>query len=297
MDIWRPNVLVLGPGSIKGLLIVSALSRLVEENNFLEGVKTYLGISVGAAISLLMVCGYTPNEIIDIAMSIDLTEDFFTIKIDDVRKNLGLISNKTVEESLKRHVEAKLGMVPTMKQLFNLTGFNLCITAFNLDKLELDFFDKEDDISCVDAAMLSMSMPFIMQPRTYKGCVYTDGALGNPYPISKFDTNGNNVLGLYITNDEDFHSSRKNPSVFLHHIVHASMKMIRDMEIKNASGNVKHIVLKSNVKDSTGLSITLETKQQMIRDGYKTADKFLKIISDPEKYQLELQEGEEIPFE
>jgi NTE family protein len=293
---WKPDVLILGPGGSRGFLEIGALKKLFE-NDFLKNVTKWVGISVGAAIALLIVAGYTIEEIIDICIGVNILEDILTINLNDLTKKLGLIKIKSIEKKLKHYVSLKFGLIPTLKQLYEFTNLDLFLVTFNFDKMRPEFLNKdsEPELSCVEATMMSMSIPILFQPRKYKGDFFIDGAIGAPYPISNFDQNGNKILGIFIcSNDEIFNI--ENPINYLYRLIHSSMKVLRDMEIKNASSNVKHIILKTLIKDTTGLSINEESRHFMINMGYQTADEFIRVNSDPEKYKIVLSENEEIPF-
>ena len=321
-NVWMPDIVLIGPGGAKALLELGCLKRLFEEKiniqpidiqpidiqstdieqkepiPFLNNVKTWVGISAGAAICLLYVIGNSIDEIIDICMEINLLEDIIAIKLDEARQKLGLIKNKSIEDKLKQSIQSKLGFIPTLKQLYSLTGLNLSIVTYNLDKMRPEFLNKESDpdLSCIEAAMMSMAIPILIQPRKYKGCIYVDGALGAPYPVSEFDVENKKILGIYISSEEDLFCSDKKPISFLYRLIHSSMKVLRDNEIKYASKNVKHIPLKTTVRDTTGISLNAEARQDMIDQGYECANSFLKFNSNPEKYDLFLYEDEEIPF-
>ena len=135
-----------------------------------------------------------------------------------------------------------------------------------------------------------------MQPRKYKGCIYVDGALGAPYPVLKFDCDDKKVLGMYISSEEDCFCSDKKPTNFLYRLIQSSMKVLRDNEIKYASKNVKNIALKTLLRDTTGLSMDAKSRTSLIEQGYECGNSFLKVNCNPEKYDLNLEENEEIPF-
>ena len=161
-----------------------------------------------------------------------------------------------------------------------------------------EFLDKdtEPDLSCVEAAMMSMAVPILMLPRKYKSNVYIDGAIGSPYPVSAFDHDENKILGMYISSEVDLYSSDKNPTNFIYRLVQAGIKVIRDKEIEHSSSNVKHSPLKTLIRDTTGISIDKESRYLMVEQGYNCAETFLKINTNPEKYNLNISEIEEIPF-
>ena len=294
---WTPEILLIGSGGAKGLIFLGALKRLFLEPDFLNRVKHWVGISIGAAISLMIVVGYKIDEIIDLCIDLNLIDDIIHINLDEAREKLGLIKNKTIEEKLKRYISLKYGFIPTLQQLYILTGVDITMVTFNIDKMRSEYLDKdsEGELSCVEAAMMSMAVPILMQPRKYKGNVYVDGAIGNPYPVTIFDES-KNVLGIYVSSEEDLYYCDKKPSSFIYRLIQASMKIIRDNEIRHSSANVKHIKISTSVRDTTGILIDRESRETMINDGYASADAFLKINSNPEKYDSSIRENKEIPF-
>lgn len=303
MNEWTPDIVVCGPGGSRGFLILGALKCLFEEklqNNelFMSKVNKWVGISVGAAISLLIVAGYSIDEIVDLCIDVNLIDDILCINLEEAKQKMGLIKNKTVEEKLKQFILQKYSYIPTLEQLYMLTGLHLTLVAFNIDKMRPEFLDRdtEPELSCVEAAMMSMAVPILMQPRKHKGNIFIDGALGAPYPVLSFDHDNNNVLGMYISSEEDLYSSDKKASSFIYRLIQASMKVLRDVEIKHASSNVKHIPLRTMIRDTTGILIDKESRQLMINQGYECAENFLKINRNPEKYNISFPENEEIPF-
>src|SRR6056297_432346 len=102
----NPEVLVLGPGGVKGFLQLGALYRL-EQDKMLDNIQIYCGVSVGAIISLMMVCGYTISEIIMDAVDMDLFEDFSNISISKIPKKIGIMSNKAIKKKLEEKIIQK----------------------------------------------------------------------------------------------------------------------------------------------------------------------------------------------
>lgn len=295
---WKPDVILLGPAGAKIFLINGSLKRLYESPNFLDDVKIWAGVSAGAAICLLIVIGYTIDEIIVLCLDMNILDEIININLDEIKTNLGLIKNKTIEEKLKESIIKKIGYIPTLKELYLLTGLNLVLVAFNIDKIRSEFLDKdsEPNLSCLEAAMMSMAVPLLIQPRKYKSHMYCDGAIGSPYPVLNFDIDNNKVLGMYISSEEDLYCPDKTPTNYIYRLIQAGMRSLRKFEIKYSSSNVKNIALKTLIRDTTGLTINKETRQEMVNYGYKMADDFLKINSNPDKYKYNLEENEEIPF-
>ena len=296
---WKPNILLCGPSGAKLFLIGGGTKRLFDEPDFLSDVKHFAGVSAGAALTLLIIVGYKINEIIELCMDLTIVDDLTNISLDEAREKLGLIRNQTIEKKLSDAIIRKIGFIPTMKQLFCLTGLTWTAVAFNVDKMRSEFFNKdtEPDLSVLEAAMMSMAVPLLIQPRKYRGDCFVDGGVVSPLPVLHFDHSGNKVLALYICGEEDLSYSDKQPTTFLYRLIHSGMKALREFNIQYSSANVKFIPLKTVVKDTTGISLDKETRQKMVEYGYSCADSFLKINSNPDKYDIILKENEEIPFE
>ena len=291
---WRPNVLVLGPGGVKGFLELGALLQF-EKKGYFENIEYYTGCSAGAAIVLLIVAGYKISEILQICWNINVLNDITDLDIKDIKEKTGLISNKTVETLLTNKIIEKFGKVLTLKQLYYATGKIINIVTYNLDDDQTEYFNKdtEPNISCIHAVMMSMAIPLLMQSRRYKGRDYIDGAIGNPYPIDIHDDGINQILGIYIS------SSKGNNSGILkkaYKMLHASMGQIRNRIINTSSKQCKHLELNSNIMDATGITVPIELKKEMIRSGYQEANKFIEKIQNPNKYRILLSDDEEIPI-
>lgn len=295
---WNPDVILIGPAGAKAFLLMGVLKKLFQEPDFFKNVHTWAGVSAGAAISLLLSIGYTIQDIEDLSMDINIVEDIININLDEARQKLGLIKNKTLEDTLKKAIIKKVGFIPTMKQLYLITGVNLVLISFNLDTYKTEFFskDSEPDLSCLEAVMMSMTVPVLIQPRKYKGSTYVDGAVAAPYPVLHFDKNNDKVLGIYVSSEQDLYTSDKAAN-YIFRLVQSGMRTIRHFNIEYSSDNVKHIPVQTNIKDVTGLSISKEVREQMIEYGYRTGENFLKINENPEKYDINLKDNEEIPFE
>jgi predicted acylesterase/phospholipase RssA len=119
---WKPDLLLCGPSGPKAFLITGAIKRLYEDKNFLADVKHFVGVSAGAATTLLLVVGYTIDEIIDFYMDLSIIDDIANINLNEVREKFGLIRNQTIEKRLSDTVTKKLGFIPTLKQLYCITG-------------------------------------------------------------------------------------------------------------------------------------------------------------------------------
>ena len=295
-EIWQPEELVLGPGAVKGFLILGALQKLLD---YYKNVKYWTGCSIGSAIALLLVSGYTIEEIIEDCLAFDVLEDLNHITLQNILEKAGIISNQNMEETMSMRIQQKFGFIPTLKQLYLATGLIYTSVTYNNTKMRTEYLNKdtEPDILCVEAAMMSMAMPVAIQPRIYKGCEYVDGAVGDPYPILYHDNGKRNILGIYISSDHNTCKNNNIKTAILHkayEAVQALIKSLRDKHIEWASDKVKHLGLTTDIKDSIGITINRAAREAMIKSGYNNAEVFLAQISHPNKYTILLSEDEEI---
>jgi len=242
---WKPEILVLGPGGIKGFLELGALVGLQSEG-MLSDVTTYVGVSVGAIISLLLVVGYKVTEIISEAADANIFEDISSVSWKDVKENFGLVSSAPIKRKLTRSIMEKFGYIPNLEQLYHSTGLKLvCVTA-NLDKEcpEYMSYETEPYISCVDAVMYSMNIPIIFTNSNIRDVYTWYGALANPYPVDEYDDGVTNILGVYIestrrTNEEPSDSTT---TMYIHKLIQFTMSRLREQTIKTCSENCKHLL-------------------------------------------------------
>jgi predicted acylesterase/phospholipase RssA len=280
---WSPQVVVLGPGGIKGFLELGALCAC-EDKHFLPLVDTYVGVSVGAMISLLKVVGYTMKEIIAIAADTDILQDMTNISMRSSWDNMGILSNEPIRQKLTTLVGNKsAGQIPTLAELYQRTGLSLISVTLNYDDDRVEYMGPTTNptISCVTAVMLSMNIPFVLHRILYEGKIYVDGALGNPYPVDLFDDGTTDILGFYIKTRQNNSPGSGNMSIwsYMSKTFSAAMDHHRERIIRYASPNCRHICLFTEVNDTIGITVTPEDKAKMIIDGYRAGLTFIQMCN------------------
>lgn len=294
---WKPSVIVLGPGGVKGYLELGAL-LVFEKEDYFDSVNYWTGCSIGSAIALLVVCGYTIEEIVDDFINFNILNEFIGINIGNILDKAGLIKNETMEKLLTLRISQKFGFIPTLKQLYLSTNIILTTTVYNTDKTRTEYFNKdtEPDISCIEAAMISMAMPIIIESRIHNGSEYIDGAIGDPYPVLIHDNGQRDILGIYIDSESSSIKNINIPNIIYKgfEAIQGSIKTRRDQNIEWASNKCKHVELKSNIQDSVGLTVDENTRKLMVKQGYESALLFLDKMKNPNRYNLLLGDDEEI---
>jgi predicted acylesterase/phospholipase RssA len=296
LPVWFPRVLVIGPGGIKGLKALGFLAP-VEDSHLLDNVDTYGGVSIGAVISLLLICGYQAREIVREAVTFDIFKEIGSFDFRNIMENKGFLSSEPVRRRLTQLVINKFGNVPTLHGLYMMTGKAFIAVTLNATDeicMMMNPFDNPD-VSCVDAAMFSMNIPFIFYQLIHRGKILVDGALANPYPVDYFDDGRTNILGIYmktasVRSDPVPHP----PGVIVQRlddpsgsvplasyplkIIHSLMDHRRNHIIQNTSAYCKHVCLEVTIGhgvDTLGLESSMDDKAKMLVEGFNEGKAFL----------------------
>lgn len=278
-DIWLPETIVLGPGGIKGYMQLGAL-KYMYDNHLLDNVKAWVGCSIGSIISLLMQVGFTPNEIIFWSTDVEILNDSSSIKIAEIIKNVGVISNADIKRTLIEMIESKLGMVPSLEQLYCITGYEFTIVTVRIISpiTKTVYITRKTNpyLSCVDAVLLSSNIPYVFHRMSFNGYYHIDGAFGNPYPVDIADDGETNVLGLYIMSDPG--SDYDNIATYTALTVYTPINSLRNMIISNSSERCKHMRLMCGQLKVGGLIMDAEQRGALTAIGVTQCQRFFKIL-------------------
>ena len=283
-DVWKPNVLVLGPGGAKGFLQLGSLEYL-QKKNFLDEVHTIVGCSIGAIISLLILCGYKFKEISDLGITLDLFKDIRSVNITNILDTAGLIDTEFIDNLIEGYVKDKLGYVPTLKQLYKETEIVWYIVATKLGEGPVYLsHETHPDINVVEAVMLSSNIPGLFSKRKYDCYTWIDGAFSDPYPIEKVDDGKNRVLGIYTVEKGETYSTGSNVW-YLSTSFRYPIRELRRKTIKYSTDKCKHLRLEALEQ---GLDYTEEQRKKMINDGFKQTEKQFPHLINPEFIATEI---------
>lgn len=290
---YYPRVLSLGYGAEKGLLMLGFLST-IEDSQMLTRVDTYVGVSIGAIISLLMIAGFSIREIIGESTKLDIFKNWGSLDIQAAIDKGGFISTEPIRQRLTQLIVSKFGSIPTIHGLYLITGKSYNIVTFDVTNMVSVIMGpfNHPNVSCIDAAMFSMNIPFIFYRLVHEGKIYVDGALGNPYPVDYFDDGRTDILGVYIktvypvvpsltgtnrsiistVNSADETNKTPNAIYFLK-IIDYLLDRGRDQVLRTVSNKCTHVCLQTSI--SIGLGITQDIKAQMLIEGYNKGKEFI----------------------
>jgi predicted acylesterase/phospholipase RssA len=277
MDLWRPNALLLGPGGVKGFLMLGSL-LLFEKAKMLRGIKKIVGVSIGAVIGLFLSIGCSVTEIIELAFMTDLVELMSTIDFIHIMKKNGLVSHDVFRKRMRDKLSEKCGFVPTLKQLHLMTGIDFEVVVTNLDKDQAEYFGyaNQPDLCSVEAVLMSMSLPLFFYTYVYKDNIYLDGGIADPFPIHRFAPD-HSVLAIKLNGSPlDPKASFFN---YIAKVVSCLTSQKRGFKLNHQKTKVLN--LEYEINDAIGVKLTYEKRVDMVVVGFLCAHKFLSETQSP----------------
>lgn len=275
------DMVILSGGGAKGIAHLGAL-HFQYEIGLLDPqhVKEYRGTSVGSIICILLICGYSPIEIMQYIYQIqnflagpgeqkgDTKENTKGNTIWDIIKKKGLIPIDHLFLHLEKMILEKLNKIPTLKELYDLSGKMLVIPTANVTKVRVEYLDHKTfpSLKVTDAAKMSSNLPGIFQEIVYNGDYYLDGGLGDNFPTSKIPK-GYKTLGLLITGTDSagYDLSSFN---YIYRTMMFPVNTISLLKTKNLDKDFKLIHMVIDDIDVMELQMTTERKMKVFMTGY-----------------------------
>jgi len=199
------DTLVLSGGGHKGIIHLGFLYALHQKKgeDFFKGFKSYYGTSIGSIICLLLSMDFTALDIfVEVCKSkVNPTEE---LNIPNFIMNFGFCSSSKLFEHVSKMIFNKFGKIPSLKELFELTGKEVYIVSHNLNENKAVYFhhSTHENLSCIEAIRMSCNIPIIFEKIVYEDCHYIDGAFSKNghYPIKyacSFENN-KNILAIKV---------------------------------------------------------------------------------------------------
>ena len=293
MEIWRPNVLLLGSGGVKGFLTIGSL-MFFEKTKLLKNIKKVVGISIGSVIGLFYVVGCSMTEILEISLITQLSEVMTNIDILNIMKSNGLVSHDIFRKRMNDKVMEKFGFVPTLQQLYMMTGYEFEVVVTNLDNDTAEYFNHltQPKLSCVEAVLMSMSIPILFQTYIYNDHIYVDGAICDPFPIHRYPRD--KVFGIMLKSTHD------DPKESFYNYLAKVIQTFTSTKLRNIEipPGCKILNLEYKVNDTIGMKITFEKRVDMVLLGYLRAYQFYSELYkiSPNEYPMVIQKYHSTDF-
>lgn len=202
------ETLVLSGGALRGFALLGALQALYDQSK-LNSIQKYIGTSIGAIIAYLLCIGYTPIEILVYLCKERCIEQIETMDIIRGFSGKGLLPFSTVRNILEIMTLEKIKFIPTLEELFQLSGKLFICSTYNSTKSQHEFLDvhSHPSLSCLDALQMSSSLPLLFEPFFYQDQIYMDGALICNFPLFHTPFSDPKVIGIRFKKTVPFFDS------------------------------------------------------------------------------------------
>jgi NTE family protein len=202
--------LVFSGGGMKGIAFIGVL-KVLEQYNIINSINTYLGCSAGSIIALLVLIGYTHNDLYRLFTNIDLAK-YQDLRMDEFLNKKGIDSGENFMKLITIIVKKKgITAETTFEELFKKTGKSLIVVGSNITRNNCKYFNHIDtpNAKVLQSIRISISYPYFFQPVVYEDELYVDGGLLNHFPIKYFGEDCMDVLGILL-HDRKFDEDRIN---------------------------------------------------------------------------------------
>jgi len=279
--------LVLSGGGARGFATLGTLNYLVKKGAIQqEYIRTYVGSSIGAVIALFLNCGYTPKQLYDIGLGIDLHQ-LLDPDIKNLLTHLGLDTGIKIVDKIKK-IMIKKNVDPniTFIRLYNITKKRLIITATSLNRKRVKYFDyiNTPQYRVIDVVRASISIPFLFTTVKSGNEHFVDGGLLDNFPLHLFKgVPPHEVLAIKFCKTKDY-PDEKMQFTQIHDLADAALAniacLLEEIEYLRSllSGelyNKSCIVIDTEKYHMLSLNIDQKDKQRMFRIGRKAAKLYI----------------------
>ena len=227
-------------------------SRLVD-------VKEISGSSAGSILALFLALGMSVDEILDMALSLDVPK-FVKIRIGSFFNKFGFVDLEPIREKL---VEI-CGCDPTFEEL----DMKIYVSAYCLNSSTTDYFsrDTHPNMKVIDAVCMSMAIPLIFACGKYNGKSYIDGGTQEQYPMAPFlDKKPHEITCIKLKMDRVYQEEINNPRQFVESLIRSTLT--NRVEYSEYTKMIEINVADTNIFD---FNMPYEDKVKLYNIGYST---------------------------
>jgi predicted patatin/cPLA2 family phospholipase len=176
----------ISSGGIAGSTMLGMLHFISERFDILKNVKYFAGTSAGSLISLLLIIGYTPMEILTYICSNDISK-IFKFSLDNISNNFGIYDINNFKEYMTKMLLNKIDKIPTFLELYNNTSKIFLCCSYCVTKKSRQYYSYKHtpDLSVLEGVIRSSAIPLILTKYQEEENIYLDGALFDHFPILK----------------------------------------------------------------------------------------------------------------
>ncbi|CAI2358530.1 Patatin phospholipase [uncultured virus] len=193
--------LALCGGGIKGIVHLGVIKTLIDNKLLdLAMIESVAGTSIGAFIGFLFVMKFSFSSIKTLIMNQTMS-DFLSMDYGKLVVRYGLCDPSKLVEYIDKIIALKIKKSkPTMADLYAFSRIDFIVSTTNIDTgcNELINHVSDPTLQVSQAIMMSMAIPILFEPITYKTYHYIDGGITNNYPINAFADKLKDAIGINI---------------------------------------------------------------------------------------------------
>lgn len=278
---WKPEILCIGAGGMKGMDELGALWWFWSEN-VLSNVDSYIGCSIGGIICALLSIGYWPHEILTYAIDTTLFKNAEDIQMTGVTREYGLVSNSTFDDALAKRLKQmiidKMGRIPTLEDLYKITGKTLYLTIASLKERKVFYASHKThpNMDLFVALRATSNMPGVFGKLEHQKDYFVDGAVMDPLPALHLDDGKTPMLVIGVMDDCPWVFEKVNAMGYFDRILAMSLKALTENTIANCSKACYCLIIP--VSDEIGLieSSSREARMSKFLSGYNYTTQYVK---------------------
>ena len=248
--------LVLGPASMGIYSLIGTLKALEPK---LVDVKEISGSSAGSILALLLALGMSVDEILDVALNLNVPE-FVKLRIGSFFNKFGFVDLGPIRKKL---VEV-CGCDPTFEEL----DMKIYVSAFCLNTSTTEYFsrDTHPKMKVIDAVCMSMAIPLIFAYCEYDGKTYIDGGTQEQYPMVPFlNKKPHEITCVKLKMDKVYQEQINNPRQYVEALIRSSLT--NRVEYSEYTKIIEINVDDTNIFD---FNMSYEDKIRLYNIGYST---------------------------
>ena len=266
--------LVISGGGFNGLQFFGIIKYL-DENNLLNNIENYIGVSMGCFINLLLIVGYKINDVETFFIKFDFAK-IFDLKFEKilVEENIkGLSSGDNFTKLIKKFLLNKdIDENITLKELYNKTkkNFTIGVTNITYDKMEYINHENYPDLHVFKALRMTSCIPIFFEPIEYKDNYYIDGVMKDNFPIHLVsDDQLSSTIGIVLqTNFERYNIEEMTSVNYLIHLYRVLVNEPMKEKIKKYKELCKLFIIQPKI-NSFNYQINETNRCDLINSGYE----------------------------
>jgi predicted acylesterase/phospholipase RssA len=277
---WKPKILCLGAGGMKGLDELGTIWWFWSEN-VMSDIDFYIGCSIGGILCALLSIGFWPHEILTWAIDTTLFKDASEIQMTGVAREYGLVSNSTFDDALakrlKRMIKLKLGKIPTLAEHYRMTGKKLYLAIASLKERRVKYAccDTDPDMDLFVALRATSNMPGVFGKLEHQKDYLVDGAVMDPLPALHLDDGKTPMLAIGVLDDCPWVFEKVGAMSYFNRILAMSLQQLTEYTVANLSKACYCLLIP--VSDEVGLieSSSREARMSKFLSGYNFASTYV----------------------